>query len=921
MNGDVGLGMAYDSLSIGTGAPQDAATSAAGYGWTQVVGWGVALFPQASGAVIYQGPGGLTGTFTPVSGSTTAFTSPGGIKADLVKTTSGYTVSEHASNQVMTFTTAGVLSKIADRNGNATTVATSNGLPTSITSSRGATGARTATVTSTAGQITKLTQTSGTSSRSVSYAYTSGDLTSVIDALGRVTTFSYTNHELTGILAPGGVDTKFTYDTSHRVRSITQVNTTVGSSGNAVTSLTYNADSTLVHEPDQGPTGAAVTYTLTSDGSKRVASVVDAAGRSRATTYNANFDALTSAQGTGATGSTVTSTYGANNGESLTSVKTPGGATSSFGYANTAASTKYLATSATDDAGNQSLFTYNGAGNQLTATDATGAQASLTYNTDGTVATAAAPGNGTNVTEYTYDAAGRLATRTDPAGSATYGYDQMGRLTSVVNSIDAVKTSYTYDKSSNLATSVGGAGTTTYGYDAGNALTSMLGQRKFYFVVDDQGRRTDTYMGGNGPSATNWAVRSHTDYDTSGRVTRVTADRKPATTDPALATRVTDLAYCYAAGSTAPTCSSTTSSDRAFTQWMKNNLTGQVATYTYDKARRLSGAAVSAGTDSSGAGIPAVTYAYTYDARGNRTSARTTSGSTTTQTRTHNPANQVTTAGFSYDAAGNLTADPSVGSMAYNSAGQMTSVTTGGTAYDYAGLGQSELIRHQTPEGTYGYSYGRTNALGLPIIEAATLSRLTSSAYLYNDEDGTPIGLTTSAGGQAMYVYDAQGSPVALIGDGNNTAFTYSFDPYGMADNTYTSGGQAIHQNPFLFTGGLQDRTTGWVKNGARYYSPTEGRWTQHDTIDAPLDPANANRYAYAGCNPVNLLDPTGRLSRSCGLSIGGTAFATASIGLLILFPPAGAGAIAASAAVAEGGYAFGIASVHDSCPAPRRRR
>ncbi|OMH22903.1 hypothetical protein BKD30_15415, partial [Tersicoccus phoenicis] len=70
---------------------------------------------------------------------------------------------------------------------------------------------------------------------------------------------------------------------------------------------------------------------------------------------------------------------------------------------NTAANTKYLATSSTDDAGNTSAYTFNGAGNRLTSTDALAAQAVLTYNPDGIVATATAPGNGSNRTVYGYN--------------------------------------------------------------------------------------------------------------------------------------------------------------------------------------------------------------------------------------------------------------------------------------------------------------------------------------------------------------------------------------------------------------------------------------------------------------------------------------------------------------------------------------
>lgn len=328
-----------------------------------------------------------------------------------------------------------------------------------------------------------------------------------------------------------------------------------------------------------------------------------------------------------------------------------------------------------------------------------------------------------------------------------------------------------------------------------------------------------------------------------------------------------DMRFCYAAGSTAPNCSTDPGADRSFVQWASDEITGQVTTYTYDGARRLTGATRTAGTDADNNPIPAVSYTYTYDNRGNRTGQTITTGTgssatTSTQTRTHNAANQTTNTGFTYDGAGNMTNHPQAGVIAYNAGDQMKSVTRNGVTNDYvyAGTGHTELLAHEVPgKGTYKYTYGRNNAIGQPVIEQVTVG--TATAYLENDASGTPIMLRSSAGMHALYIYDNLGSPAALITTANSTAFTYKFDPYGAPELTEDSGGLGTRQTPFIFTGGLNDRTTGWVLNGARYYDPAEGRWTQHDTLDAPLDPSNANRYAYAANNPANYVDPLGTIT------------------------------------------------------------
>jgi RHS repeat-associated protein len=423
-----------------------------------------------------------------------------------------------------------------------------------------------------------------------------------------------------------------------------------------------------------------------------------------------------------------------------------------------------------------------------------------------------------------------------------------------VNTAGGGTITYAYDKASNLISTTDTRGTTTYAFDASGVMTTMTyllyGEPQTLAVAtDDRGRRTDTWLQANA-DRTAWAAHTHTDYDRTGRISRVTAAQGTGDTDN---TTVVDLTYCYSAGSTAPSCPTTTTADRAKIQWVKNNLTGAVSKYTYDQAGRLTKAVVTGGPYQD-------TYTYTYDARGNRLTA---SGGTTPQNFSVNAANQISSGGYTYDGAGNLTTDPN-GTYAYNGAEQMTSVTKGGATYNYtyAGASQNEVLSQTTPDGTYNITYGRTDAQGQPIIEQYKKDNAT--AYVEHDPvTGEALMLRTSSGMQSLYVYDGTGNPAALITSASYRAFAYEYDPYGAPTITANSGGLGTSQNPYMFKAGIQDRVTGWVKFGARWYSPALGRWTQQDTLDAPLDPANANRYAFAANDPINNSDPTGMVCYS----------------------------------------------------------
>jgi RHS repeat-associated protein len=233
--------------------------------------------------------------------------------------------------------------------------------------------------------------------------------------------------------------------------------------------------------------------------------------------------------------------------------------------------------------------------------------------------------------------------------------------------------------------------------------------------------------------------------------------------------------------------------------------------------------------------------------------------SPSSQTLSFNNANQITTAGYTYDGSGNLTASPGQ-TTTFNAAGQQTSVKQGNvtTSYTYAGTNQDELLSESTPGGsTYEYAYGRADSSGVPEIESVTDNG--STGYVLHDPTGTPIMLQTASGVTCLYLYDGIGNPIGLSTSASTTSVALQYDPYGAATRTDSGGNNGgWTENPYLFQGGTQDRTTGEVKFGQRWYNPATGTWTQQDALNAPLDPDNANRYEYGADDPIDFTDVAG---------------------------------------------------------------
>ncbi|BDZ48624.1 hypothetical protein GCM10025867_08650 [Frondihabitans sucicola] len=274
--------------------------------------------------------------------------------------------------------------------------------------------------------------------------------------------------------------------------------------------------------------------------------------------------------------------------------------------------------------------------------------------------------------------------------------------------------------------------------------------------------------------------------------------------------------------------------------------------------------------------------------RGNRLTAVVTGSNPSSQTLTYNAANQITTAGYSYDATGNLTAAPGA-TYTYNAFQQMTTSkdTTSGisTNYTYAGADQKQLLSAVTPTvRTNNYTYGKNDQQGNPQLVTNTYGG--SGAHVYSDPvTGQALMLTTSSDIDGLYVWDGLGNPVGLLVDFAANAFSYSYDPYGQQALTAGGSGNGASQNPYAFKAGITDRASGLVKFGIRWYEAATGTWTQRDTLDAPLDPSNANRYQFAGGDPINGQDPTGLASAlRCTINNGITAVSGAIAGGAALY-------------------------------------
>jgi RHS repeat-associated protein len=466
---------------------------------------------------------------------------------------------------------------------------------------------------------------------------------------------------------------------------------------------------------------------------------------------------------------------------------------------------------------------------------------------------------------YTLDANGNMTgaveKERDPAtgalvvvGGTTWTYDENNRVTGESRTQNGVTKSagYAYHPASGLMTSMTtfGGQAVAYAYDASLRLKSQTdpndGGRVINYDYDARSRLIATVY----PSG----VRQAVSYDQAGRVAELRLVNSNATV-------LQSFKYDYGFDPTgARTAEYAKGNVVGFTETTAGLADASVS-YRYDTYNRLT-SAVRTGQDP-------FDQAYAYDLNNNRTSVR--DGATTTAA-TYDDANQMLTQGsksYGYDPNGNLTkieegqlgtSAYTVKTLSYNEANQWTAASwqTQGVAgpvslaFEYDALGRRTSRTVGTGRTDYWY-----DASGMALETGAA-----NATYLR-----TPKGrlLSSSAGGAVQdYATDRLGSVTATTNASGGATSTYRYDPWGEAIG---SGGTGY--NPYRYTGTYRDSQTGLYQMGARYYQSGTGRFTQQDPLGRSV--YEANRYAYAGCNPTNATDPTG-LSPSwgCALALAG---------------------------------------------------
>ena len=158
-------------------------------------------------------------------------------------------------------------------------------------------------------------------------------------------------------------------------------------------------------------------------------------------------------------------------------------------------------------------------------------------------------------------------------------------------------------------------------------------------------------------------------------------------------------------------------------------------------------------------------------------------------------------------------------------------------------------------------------------MHAASGRSLGRTRYFERGGVRWPVCLLSSVF-RLLIVADHLGS-VRLVVDTTDGSIVQRLD-YDAFGNVLTDTNPGFQ--PFGYAGGLYDPATELVRFGARDYDPHTGRWTAKDPIRFAA--GDGNLYRYVGGDPVNRIDPNGKIAPWVLAGLGGTAIGVGTYAL-----------------------------------------
>lgn len=747
---------------------------------------------------------------------------PKGVFLTLSKTGNGFTLRD-AFGTTWSFTSAGRLTTITDRNGNAQTFGyDSSGRLTTVTDALG----RNLTFSyNGAGKIIAIRDVSG---RTWTYTYDgNGDLsssTTPADTNTPASTTTYTyytqspwQHDLKTITDPRGQPLTFVYDSSDRAfqtiepenkvttfyylpyRHETQVVTERG----FVWSYYYDDEGfvTRIARPDgnvilrnwddagdlvSATDGLGYTTTMTYDSRGNMLTTTDPLGATTAYAYESSFSQITKI--TDARGNTTQFAVEPSHGN-IQSATDPLGKVTSLSY-----DAFGNLTGVTDANNHTTAFAYDGNNYLTRMQDARGQIWNLTRDSVGHLTAFANPVGDT--TAYSYDALDRLIATTDGEGNTQrFAYDGNGNLTRFVDA-NGKETQYTYDGLNNLTVMTDGLGNATrLGYQGPGCISCMANTSNLTSLTDANGntrhydydeldrlvRETDAL--GRSKRYSYDAQDNLVGFqDEQGNRTQYSYDRvgrllQKAFPDGSSESFSYDVVGNLLTAANAATTLSYTYDQRDQVTQLTDSALNRTIGYGYDNVGNRANLTAPDGR----------TLQYGYDANDNLTALTDFVGTTTA---------------FSYDPADRLTemapqpGQPGVTTrLAYDRASRLTKLTNASPnaattfidfAYSYDKVGN---LASMTANGlsAFGTLIGQTNYAydNLYRLMGVTLPSGTAQSYAY-DNAGNRRQSTTPAEATTQSFHDETDQLTFGGVDGNTT---YTYDERGNL-RTKNAGGQ-----------------------------------------------------------------------------------------------------------------------------------